>query len=214
MKLLQIKKILYCLYHPNFFYSYIHGVCPLFETIEIFKEIKNLNMLIDVGSNKGQFSILFKYYFPKAKIISFEPQKEFLKIQKKILTDNVKFYPICLGDKNEISYLNITKKKDSSSILKPKILKDTIYEIIKKKKVKTKRLDDLIKLNYTNNILIKLDVQGFEKNVLMGSRKNLKKIKYILIELSSSEIYKNQHTEKNIINFLKKKKFQNYKKNK
>ena len=73
-------------------------------------------------------------------------------------------------------------------------------------------MDDLIKLNYTNNILIKLDVQGFEKNVLMGSRKNLKKIKYILIELSSSEIYKNQHTEKNIINFLKKKNFKIIKK--
>ena len=83
MKLLQIKKILYCLYHPNFFYSYIHGVCPLFETIEIFKEIKNLNMLIDVGSNKGQFSILFKYYFPKAKIIFFRTTKRVFKKKKK-----------------------------------------------------------------------------------------------------------------------------------
>ena len=92
----------------NFFYSYIHGVCPLFETIEIFKEIKNLNMLIDVGSNKGQFSILFKYYFPKQNY--FTETKEFLKIQKKILWIILNSI-ICLGDKNEISYLNITKKK-------------------------------------------------------------------------------------------------------
>ena len=60
----------------------INGVCPLFETKEIFKDIRDVDMLIDVGSNKGQFAILFQYFFPCAKIISFEPQKEFLKIQK------------------------------------------------------------------------------------------------------------------------------------
>ena len=207
MNLLQIKKILYCLYHPSFFRSYINGVCPLFETKEIFKDIRDVDMLIDVGSNKGQFAILFQYFFPYAKIISFEPQKEFLKIQKKILVKNIKFYSICLGNKNENGYLNVTKKKDSSSLLKPNILKDSIYKVIKTIKIKIRRLDDVLKIQNKDNILIKLDVQGFEKKVLQGSILNLKKIKYILIELSSSEIYKNQHTEKNVVNFLKKRNF-------
>ena len=44
MSLLQIKKILHCLYHPSFFRSYINGVCPLFEIKEIFKYIKNVGM--------------------------------------------------------------------------------------------------------------------------------------------------------------------------
>ena len=54
---------------------------------------------------------------------------------------------------------------------------------------------------------MKLDVQGYEKQVLLGATKNLKKIDYILIELSSSGIYKKQSTKKNIVSYLKKKKF-------
>ena len=207
MNLLQIKKILHCLYHPSFFRSYINGVCPLFEIKEIFKYIKNVGMLIDVGSNKGQFAILFQYFFPQAKIISFEPQKEFLKIQKKILFKNTKFYSICLGNKNENSYLNVTKKKDSSSILKPNILKDSIYKVINKMKIKVRRLDDVLKIRYKKKILIKLDVQGYEKKVLLGAIKSLKKIDYILIELSSSSIYKKQSTKKDIVKYLNKKNF-------
>lgn len=176
MNLLQIKKILHCLYHPSFFRSYINGVCPLFEIKEIFKYIKNVGMLIDVGSNKGQFAILFQYFFPQAKIISFEPQKEFLKIQKKILFKNTKFYSICLGNKNENSYLNVTKKKDSSSILKPNILKDSIYKVINKMKIKVRRLDDVLKIRYKKKILIKLDVQGYEKKFFLVPLKVLKKL--------------------------------------
>ena len=44
------------------------------------------------------------------------------------------------------------------------------------------------------------------KKVLQGSILNLKKIKYILIELSSSEIYKT-NILKNVVNFLKKRNF-------
>ena len=41
----------------------------------------------------------------------------------------------------------------------------------------------------------------------MGSKKNLSRIKYILIELSSHEVYKKQHTLKDISLFLKKNNF-------
>ena len=43
--------------------------------------------------------------------------------------------------------------------------------------------------------------------VLKGSVKILKKINYLLIEVSNSQIYKNQATEIQIINFLQKKNF-------
>ena len=50
---------------------------------------------------------------------------------------------------------------------------------------------------------MKLDVQGYEKEVLMGAIKNLKKIDYILVELSSSSVYEKQSTKRNIVKFLK-----------
>ena len=54
---------------------------------------------------------------------------------------------------------------------------------------------------------MKIDVQGFEYQVLKGSLKSLSKIKYIILELSSKNIYQNQLGKKNILTLLKKKNF-------
>ena len=40
--------------------------------------------IIDVGSNKGQFLLLSRIYYPFCKIFSFEPQNKYIKIQKLI----------------------------------------------------------------------------------------------------------------------------------
>ena len=203
MNLLRIKKIFQCFLHPIFFKSYMHGVCPLFEVKNIIISLKKIDILIDIGSNKGQFSILFNFYFPGSKIYSFEPQTKYLNIQKKILSKKSKFFNLCLGNKTGFENFNITEKNDSSSILKPNILTKSIYKIVKKIKVKVVKLDSVIKLPQNKKILLKLDVQGYEKQVLLGSKSNLKKITHILIELSSHEIYKKQHSMKNISLFLK-----------
>lgn len=59
------------------------GVAPLFELSPLLKKIDKIKTIIDIGSNKGQFSILAKSHFPNTKIYSFEPQKKYLNIQKK-----------------------------------------------------------------------------------------------------------------------------------
>ena len=83
-----------------------------------------------------------------------------------------------------------------------------IYKIINKQKVSIKTLDKVFKKkSFTQPALLKIDVQGFEKQVLIGSSNILKKIKYIIIEVSSGELYKNQETFKKINNYLIKKNF-------
>ena len=56
-------------------------------------------------------------------------------------------------------------------------------------------------------ILIKIDVQGYELEVLKGSKKILSKIDYLLVEVSKNRMYNNQATEREIVTFFKKKKF-------
>ena len=207
-----IKKITYCLINPQFLFSYIHFVSPLFEAKDLFKKIKNIkkiNTLIDVGSNKGQFILIFSKYNSKARIHSFEPQVDELLIQKKILRKfRIKFYNFALGNKLMKKNFFITKRKDSSSFLKVNDNNSNIYKIINKQKVSIKTLDKVFKKkSFTQPALLKIDVQGFEKQVLIGSSNILKKIKYIIIEVSSGELYKNQETFKKINNYLIKKNF-------
>ena len=57
-------------------------------------------------------------------------------------------------------------------------------------------------------ILVKIDVQGYEIEVLKGAEKILEKINYLLIEISESEIYQGQPHSNEIITFLQDRNFQ------
>jgi len=206
MILKKIEKLIFTLTNPFFYKSLIHCLYPLIEVKKIFFNIKKLDYIIDVGSNKGQFSLLVLKYFSKIKIFSFEPQLNLIKIQKKILT-NTKFYNICLGNKNFKHALYVTERADSSSLLEPLLINNPIYKTKKKVKVKVKKLDNVLNLPFAKIKLLKIDVQGYELEVLKGSKKNLNGIDYILLEISSKEMYKNQPPKAKIISFLRNKNF-------
>jgi len=55
-------------------------------------------------------------------------------------------------------------------------------------------LDEVFKKFYKKkeNIMLKIDTQGYEWEVLQGSKKSLGKIKAIQVELSFEDLYKNQ----------------------
>jgi len=203
----KIKKIINCLLNPKYLNAYVRLICPLFELKEPLKKSRLIENVIDIGSNKGQFSLLAKIYYPNCLIYSFEPQKKYIKIQKKIIDKKIIFYNFCLGEKNYTKSLNIMKKEDSSSLLKPNILNDSIYKVTKKIKVNIKTLDSVLSKKKLNNSIMKIDVQGYEYQVLKGSSKLLNKIKYIILEIASKNIYKNQIDKKYLLSFLKKKNF-------
>ena len=203
----KIIKIIQCILNPQYFISYFNFVSPLFELLPLLEKLKKVNTLIDVGSNKGQFSILMNNYYPNIKIYSFEPQKKFLAIQKRILPINNYFYNIAIGSTIGYKKFYITKREDSSSILEP-ANNESKYKIKKIKKIRIDRLDNIINLKKLKKpVIIKLDVQGYELEALKGSKKILNKIDYLITEISFEKIYKKQVLEHNLINFLKKNNF-------
>ena len=203
----KIIKIIQCILNPQYFISYFNFVSPLFELLPLLKKLKKVNTLIDVGSNKGQFSILMNNYYPNIKIYSFEPQKKFLAIQKRILPINNYFYNIAIGSTIGYKKFYITKREDSSSILEP-ANNESKYKIKKIKKIRIDRLDNIINLKKLKKpVIIKLDIQGYELEALKGSKKILNKIDYLITEISFEKIYKKQVLEHNLINFLKKNNF-------
>ena len=128
-------------------------------------------------------------------------------IQKKFL-NNTKFYNCCLGNKSSFQIFNITDREDSSSLLVPSIFKNSIYRVVNKITIKVDKLDNIIKLKHKSKNLLKLDVQGYELEVLKGSKKCLSKIDFIIIELGEKKSYLKQPSKNKTINFLKKNNFQ------
>ena len=60
-------------------------VAPSTEHISFLKSLEDLDQIIDVGANRGQFGLAALSVFPNCKYICFEPIKDAYKVLKNVL---------------------------------------------------------------------------------------------------------------------------------
>ena len=174
-----------------------HFLIAKYHFIYTEKEYSIVNLIdkpkiIDVGGHNGESIYNFLKYNSNCKIISIEPNKKNYEIIKsKYKNDKrIKFLNYCIDKKkNNISFFTpmlfnyelSVMSSTSLSILKKRI--KIFFDIdlseftFKKKNVKTIKIDDLKQ----NPNLIKIDTEGSEYNVLLTSKKTIKKNKPIII---------------------------------
>ena len=169
------------------------------EEVQIFLE-KNLeinDIFFDVGANIGVFSI-FAAVKKNAKVFAFEPEYSNLNLLKENiinnnLMNNINPYSIAIGDECRITQLHIadfTPGSAVSSISKDQLKKTNEgYDVVWKEGVIELTLDKIVKdLNIKPKIL-KIDTDGNEKNVLLGSKDLIKnnELRFIIIEKTKKE---------------------------
>ena len=167
-----------------------------------FLKKNKISKLIDVGSHKGEFLQCFLKLKKINTVYAFEPQIEIFSILNKNLKKykNVKKYNIALDFKNgnkkiyinkltSTSTMKINNKKSFYSKIK-KILLQYNDNQLKNYLVKTSSIDNFFKNIDLTDALLKIDVEGFEYNVLLGSKKSIHNIKYILIEKQFFNLHK------------------------
>lgn len=171
----------------------------------------NINTILDIGANEGQFAIEISHFIPNVCIYSFEPLRE---VFEKLTANSYKIcgsfqsYNIALGNFNGVTKIYRNKFSPSSSILKMANLHEEIFPFTKEsleEEIVIRKLDDFIiekNLQLIDNILIKLDVQGYEKEVINGGLKTFKKAKIAIIEVSFYELYKGQPLFEDIYDLL------------
>lgn len=70
--------------------------------------------------------------------------------------------------------------------------------MIKRKKIKVIKLDTFCLKNHIKKIdILKIDVEGFELQVLIGANKILANTNYIIIEIQNNKMYLNYSKKKN-----------------
>lgn len=145
--------------------------------------VKQDDLFVDIGANIGSFTLLASGY-KKANSIAIEPApKTYEKLESNIainkLYNRVKLLNMCAGESDY--RVRFTTQFDTENHVLPTI--DISGDSVM---VDVKKLDDILQ-NQTP-ILLKIDVEGYETNVLEGATLTLSNpnLKAIIIELNGS----------------------------
>jgi FkbM family methyltransferase len=173
------------------------GERRLFQKLSIL----NFEIVIDIGANKGDWAEMVLKEAPISKVYAFEPQKsEFDKLIKLSKNHPSRLFPynLALGDaekdieihihdtSSELSYIDnhlnqlplLTGKSSISESIKMTLF-DTFIE---------SKQDEFKVINF-----IKIDTEGYEYEVLLGSVKTLLRYKpgFIQIEMNWHALFRN-----------------------
>lgn len=172
-----------------------HGVAAAVEHVEVIR-LSKAGTLIDIGANKGQFSLAFRAIRPTATIVAFEPLPDAADTYESLLgTDPlVELHRVAISDMVGELEFHITDRRDSSSLLKPGQGQADAFGVHAESvgMVPVRQLDEFLALDQLQRpVLVKIDVQGAELQVLKGF-KRLEDVDFIYVELSFVELYQGQ----------------------
>ena len=168
------------------------------ESIFLIHYLTDKDLFIDVGSNHGHYTMISSGICD-SKSISIEPVKKTfdrLKINIELnKLKNVRLHNIGISDSE--SELFISNNMGAMNRIINKVLDDNC-ELIQ-----VSTLDKLLTLE-KNISVIKIDVEGYEKQVILGGKETLKNpsLNIIIIELNDSNL-QYDYNENEIISILK-----------
>ena len=162
----------------------------------IILQNNNIDLLIDVGANSGQYAKQCRGIGYKGRIVSFEP----LSVAYKELEYNSKSdslwntYNRAIGDKDGVDIINIAGNSWSSSLLS--MLENHVKsapqsKYIGEERINISKLDSILPTirKEERNIYLKMDTQGYESKVLKGAERTLEIVKIIQMEMSLVPLY-------------------------
>jgi FkbM family methyltransferase len=169
--------------------------------------------IVDVGANRGQFALIARKIFPRAKIVSFEPLEEPAEIFKKIFGSDpdVILHACAIGKAQMTAAIHVTRDDDSSSLLPITKAQSDLFPAATEKETRQVLVYPLSQLidpaSVSSASLLKIDVQGYELNVLQGCEDILQKFSHVYVECSFIELYKGQALAHQVIAWLEDRNF-------
>jgi len=166
------------------------------------------DLVLDAGSNRGQFALTSVCCLPGIPVHSFEPLPSEAAVYRAVVpaTALCVLHELALGETSGEAQIHVSGRRDSSSLLPIAELQSRIFPKtgeVGVQTVRVARLDDLPEIwKRFDRILLKLDVQGFELAVLKGAVEALRQCRYVYCECSEVELYRGQALSDEIRSFL------------
>jgi len=172
-----------------------------------------IDCVLDVGANEGQYrNFLRRRCDWHGKIVSFEPVRKNVEYLRSRNGQDPRWrvMDLALGDQNTQLEINVMENTEFSSFQTPDTKAVPEYanqnRVASKETVQVRRLDDTIdelsKDFGFQNFYLKLDTQGFDRNVLEGARGTLDRVPALQTEVSVLKLYDNAPSYFEMISYL------------
>ena len=176
------------------------------ELIEI-AATGGISAIYDIGASTGTWTLLAKAICPRATIDAFEPLKQHQREFRSNLAgiDGVCLHPFALGATETVHPMRVTNCPDASSLL-PLADASRAHFGLSEERALDVQICALDEYRVQHGLplpdLLKLDVQGYELEVLKGATATLPAAKALIIEVSFIEYYSGQVLFHEIVEFL------------
>lgn len=164
---------------------------------------RNCQTIFDVGAYRGSYSREVMNFHPRSKLYAFEPHpKSFKHLQQVALNLNFKAYQHGLGSERTLKKLyDYLDREGSSQASVYKEMFRTSHMPITQHDIALTTLDDFCKDNAIEHIdLLKIETEGFEYEVLMGSSRMIGSLSVDIIQFELNQL--SLSSKKTIFDFM------------
>ncbi len=172
-------------------------------------EHQRIGVVLDVGANTGQFAKQIQRLGYRGRIVSFEPVAAAAALLQASAAKNPlwEVHQLALGDVDQTVSMNVSKNLVSSSILQQRPAlgdADPTSRFFGTEIVKVATLDGLFDdlVREGERVLLKIDTQGYERQVLQGAESTLPRIVGLHLEVSLIELYEGEFLLLEAMQFL------------
>ena len=168
----------------------------------------DLATVVDIGANRGQFALAAREWAPGARVIAFEPLPEpAAKFRMLFQGDSsVRLHQMAIGPEAGEATIHVSFDDDSSSLLPIDEAQVGLFPRTAEKELRNVSvipLRDVLDADATlAPALLKVDVQGYELEVLRGCEPLLDRFAYVYVECSFAELYQGQALADKVISWL------------
>ena len=172
-----------------------------------------IDTVVDIGANRGQFALCCRRLFPAAQVFSFEPLQAPAATFRRVFERDARthLFQSAVGVAAGNAAMHVSRWDVSSSLLPIGQAQHDNFPLTEESRQETVAVTPLSTCLQADSIgpraLLKLDVQGFELTALQGCADLLDRFQFVYVEASFIELYVGQALASDVIAYLLEKKF-------
>lgn len=169
-----------------------------------------INVVFDVGANAGQYALTMRALGYDGRIVSFEPSAEAFQVLAQAASRDPGWTAVncALGEDEGVGVLHVAGNSQSSSLLPMlpthvEVAPDSCYVRDEPVTMSTLAIEIERHVDAEDRLFVKIDTQGFERQVLMGAGDRLAKVAGLQVELTLVPLYQDQLLIEELIAFVR-----------